>query len=456
MHDENTRLTQQSAQTPRTIDGTWHGTVDFDVPVPIVLHIDGYATQLSIVADFPQLRSAGLPLRETSFIEGTLRFTTRSLGDYAGHLCADGSTIEGFFSKEARRYALTLHFGAAPPVAPARPQTPQAPFGYDVEHVHVDHAAANCRLAGTLTMPSGSAARAVVLLITGSGAMDRDETVFGHKPFWVLADHLSRHGYAVLRLDDRGVGESSGARVAITVADEADDMVVALDFLCRHRRLQGAPLGVVGHSMGGVIAMALAARQPDLAFIVTLGSPAGFLGDAFAERECAALQTSGADPDAVVRHGEFTRALYRELGNRAVDEPIDAAQIAALAERSGVTGNGTPPSEEWIARFNQPWFRSACRQDPAALLQHVRAPLLAINGSLDVQALAKPNLAAIRNVLAATGHADFETVELPGLNHLLQTCPTGAVYEYPAIEETFAPLALETVRAWLDRRFRPR
>ena len=438
------------------IDGTWHGIVEFDVPVPIVLHIEQRDGALSIVADFPQLRSAGIPVREASFAENTLRLATRSLGDFAGRLSADRTNIAGAFSKEDKRYPLVLRFGEIERTAPKRPQTPQPPYGYAVEQVHVDNLPAGCRLAGTLTIPQTGALRAVVLLITGSGALDRDETVFGHKPFLVLADHLSRHGYAVLRLDDRGVGESSGDRTAILPQDEADDMSTALDHLHARADLQGLPIGLVAHSMGGVIGMMLAARRSDIAFLVTMGSPGSTLGDAFAERECDAMRASGVDADAVARHGEFTRALYRELADRATDAPIDVAQIAALAARFGAGGQGPTHSEEWIARFNQAWFRGACRLDPAGILGRITTPLLAINGSLDVQTLAAPNLAAIGNALAAAGHGDFQTIGLPGLNHLFQTCKTGAVYEYPAIEETFAPLALETIRAWLDMRLRPR
>jgi len=348
---------------------------------------------------------------------------------------------------------LVLRRGEPERALPPRPQTPKPPFGYSIEHVRVAQPAADCELAGTLTIPETGTPRAAILLITGSGAMDRDETVFGHKPFWVLADHLGRHGYAVLRLDDRGVGESGGDRSAILPQDEADDMAAALDWLHARTDLRGVPIGLVAHSMGGVIGMTLAAARSDVAFLVTMGSPGGTLGETFAERECAAMRDAGADSDAVASHRTFTQALYRELAERPIDQPIDAAQIAALAERFGAGAHGPARSEEWIARFNQPWFRGACRLDPAAILARVVVPVLAINGSLDVQTPAKPNLAAIDDALGAAGHVDVEVVELPGLNHLFQTCKTGAVYEYPAIEETFAPLALETIRRWLDARY---
>jgi len=205
--------------------------------------------------------------------------------------------------------------------------------------------------------------------------------------------------------------------------------------------------------MGGVIGMTLAAARNDIAFLVTMGSPGGTLGETFAERECVAMRGAGAAAHTIESHRAFTQALYRDLAERPIDEPIDAAQIAELAARFGASRQGPSHSEEWIARFNQPWFRGACRLDPAAILARIAVPMLAINGSLDAQTPAKPNLAAIAGALGAAGHADVETIELPGLNHLFQTCKTGAVYEYPSIEETFAPPALETIRRWLDARF---
>jgi len=443
----------QSAQPAAAMAGTWHGTVEFDMPVPIVLHVEQRDDALSIVADFPLLRSAGIPLREVSFAERTLRFATRSLGDYAGTLSADGSTIAGVFAKEDQCYPLVLRRGEPERAPPPRPQTPKPPFGYSIEHVRVAQPAADCELAGTLTIPEAGTPRAAIVLITGSGAMDRDETVFGHKPFWVLADHLGRRGYAVLRLDDRGVGESSGDHSAILPQDEVDDMAAALDWLHARADLRGVPIGLVAHSMGGVIGMTLAAARNDIAFLVTMGSPGGTLGETFAERECVAMRDAGAAADTIESHRAFTHALYRELAERPTDQPIDAVQIAALAERFGAGAHGPALSAEWIARFNQPWFRGACRLDPAAILARVAVPVLAINGSLDAQTPPKPNLAAIAGVLGAAGHADVETIELPGLNHLFQTCKTGAVYEYPSIEETFAPLALEAIRRWLDARF---
>jgi dipeptidyl aminopeptidase/acylaminoacyl peptidase len=190
------------------IEGTWNGVIDLNgTPVPIVLHLAVRDSKLHATADFPKHYRSGVELLDVSFADRTLRFATRNMGVFTGSLSADDAQIAGAFSNKDQRYPLVLGTGDIRRDEPVRPQTPKPPFGYDSEEVYVDRA--DCRLAGTFTIPSDRNVRAGVLLITGSGAMDRDETVFGHKPFWVLADYLSRRGYAVLRLDNRGVGGRS-------------------------------------------------------------------------------------------------------------------------------------------------------------------------------------------------------------------------------------------------------
>ncbi|NUO76939.1 MAG: alpha/beta fold hydrolase [Lysobacter sp.] len=418
----------------------------------IRLRIEQVESELRITADFPQQGRGGFVFTEASRVGDVLSFTSRSLGRYRGVVDAGGQRIDGEFVDGDQRRALILHAGDAPISAPMRPQTPRAPFGYAIEAVSVE-APGGVRLAGTLTRPHRGL-RATALLINGSGALDRDETVFGHKPFWVLADHLSRHGYAVLRLDDRGVGESGGHRHGITLADEADDLSAALDYLHTHAALRAAPIGLIGHSMGGALGQWLTARRDDVAFLVSLAGPGLRLGEVLAVREGETLARMGTDAAAVARHVAFARALFRELAERAVDAPIDGEHVLQIALAHGADATAQANAADWIARYNEAWFRSALRYDPARCLGDIRAPVLALNGARDVQVPARANLDAIAQALAH--HADFETDELDGLNHLFQTCTTGEAYEYPIIEETFAPLALERIRAWLDRRFAPR
>jgi pimeloyl-ACP methyl ester carboxylesterase len=455
--DERTQTPQATSRIPDAILGAWNGTIEVaGMPVAIVLHIDRSDAGLSATADFPQQGRTGFAFSDVSFEQGIFRFTSRSLGVFAGAMSSDSTRIDGACSNKEQSLPLVLRSGDIELGALIRPQTPTPPFGYDIEHVQVDNAAAHCRLAGTLTVPTDRRLRAVALLINGSGALDRDETVFGHKPFWVLADHLSRRGYAVLRLDDRGIGESTGDRSTITTTDEADDMTAALDYLQQRPELQGIPVGLIGHSMGSSIGRIVAARRMDSAFVVSMAGAGLEMGEVMTERECQSLERMGTDADAIAKHREFSQALFRDLRDRPADTSIDAAQIAVIAARFGAADTAASMGvEAWINRYNEPWFRSALRLDHAATLRQVKAPFLAINGSLDVQVPATANLAAMAQLLQGSNHPDFEIAELPGLNHLFQTCTTGEAYAYPIIEETFAPAALETIRTWLDARFPP-
>ena len=270
-------------------------------PVPIVLHLAVRESKLRATADFPKHYRSGVDLLDVSFAERKLRFATRNMGVFTGSLSGDGAQIAGAFSNKDQRYALVLVTGDIQQEEQARPQTPKPPFGYDSEEVYVDRA--GCRLAGTFTIPSDRKIRAGILLITGSGAMDRDETVFGHKPFWILADYLSRRGYAVLRLDNRGVGASTA-----------------------RRDLRGAPIGLIGHSVGGLTGAQVAARRSDVAFLVSMAGPGLSVGETFADRECDGLEKANTDPVAIERHRAFTLALYENLRERN-DAPIDSAEL---------------------------------------------------------------------------------------------------------------------------------
>jgi len=435
-----------------SIEGTWNGVIDLNgTPVPIVLHLAVRDSKLCATADFPKHYRSGVELLEVSFAGRTLRFGTRNMGVFTGSMSGDGTQIAGAFSNKEQRYPLVLGMGDSHRDEVARPQTPKPPFGYDSEEVCVDRA--DCRLAGTFTIPTDRKVRAGILLITGSGAMDRDETVFGHKPFWVLADYLSRRGYAVLRLDNRGVGASTGDRSTHTIADDVDDMSAALDRLKGQHDLRGVAIGLIGHSVGGLTGAQLAARRSDVAFLVSMAGPGLSVGEAFADRECDGLEKANTDAAAIERHRAFTLALYQSLRERG-DAPIDSDEITILAARFGAAETAVVKnSADWIVRFNEPWFRSLVCCEPAPIVGRVTAPFLAINGSLDAQVRAAPNLAAMKHVLEISRHPDFEMVELAGLNHLFQTCTTGLPYEYPAIEETFAPRALQTIGEWLDVRF---
>ncbi len=325
-----------------------------------------------------------------------------------------------------------------------RPQNPVKPYPYREEEVSYENKVQNVTLAGTLTIPQGKGPFPVVLLITGSGPQDRDESLLGHKPFLVLSDYLTRHGIAVLRADDRGIGKSTGVFANATTADFATDVEAGVAFLKTRPEVNPQKIGLVGHSEGGVIAPMVAARNKDVAFIVMMAGT-GVPGDQVLPAQSEAIEVaSGKDPSEAAK----SAAKEKEMLALVETEKDPAILEKELQEKM----KGEVPDAQigmQIKQITSPWFRYFLTYDPATALRKVRCPVLAINGALDKQVLPSQNLPAIRKALEEGGNKHFEADELPGLNHLFQTAKTGAPAEYSQIEETMSPVALEKISEWI-------
>jgi uncharacterized protein len=369
-------------------------------------------------------------------------------------------TLRGEWRQGPAVLPLTMVRGADAAMVLRRPQHPRPPFPYRAEEVAVE-SVPGVRLAGTLTLPPGDGPHPAVLLVTGSGAQDRDETLLGHKPFLVLADHLTRHGIAVLRLDDRGTGQSTGVFAAATSEDFAQDAAAAVRWLRARPEVADDRVGIIGHSEGGLIAPMVAARMPELAFAVLLAGP-GIPSAELMVMQGALISRAGGDTEAEVQR---TSALQREMFAAIAQTADSAALYQRLSEiitrfRASLTPEeqASPAASDatLAAAVNSlisPWYRWFIRYDPAPALRATRVPVLALNGSLDLQVPADENLAAIQANLAAAGNRDVTVEKLPGLNHLFQTAQTGAPSEYASIEETMAPVVLDRVTAWIVERF---
>lgn len=375
---------------------------------------------------------------------------------FDGSLSDNGSEIAGDWRQGGNSLPLVFKRLARAPSF-SRPQEPKPPFPYAEEEVGIDRKEAGLKLGGTLTIPKGAGPFPAVVLITGSGQQDRDEAIMGHRPFLVLADYLTRKGIAVLRCDDRGIGKSTGNIAKSTDTDFVQDTLAQVAFLRGRREVNPKNIGLVGHSEGGIIAPRAAVQSRDVAFIVLLAGVGLPMEDLLVRQGQDIARLMGVSDEVIKRNAETQREFFR-LVKEVKDQDtlrekalaLAHEQVAGLTDEQRKALNLTDGMlEKQVEVLGTPWFRELLAYDPRPTLKKVTCPVLALNGEKDVQVAAKENLAAIRESLRAGGNRNFACEELPGLNHLFQTCTTGAVSEYSQIEETFSPRALQRIAEWI-------
>lgn len=421
------------------ISGTWHGEMQLNsLKLNLVLHLDGDSV---CTVDSPDQGAKG--------IAGTVKELTAEKVDVLFPMLMAAYTAElkegklvGTFKQRGFTVPLTLEPGD---LVRQRPQTPKPPFPYETHEVKIavpspygGETERGYTLAGTLTLPpsfgEGTGSNLCLLLVTGSGLQDRDETLFDHKPFAVIADYLARHGIATLRYDDRGFGQSTGDPSNCTTADFAEDAAACIAFLRSTPLLKGGDggrlkVGILGHSEGGSIAFMLGAKS--------LPTREGGQGKPFVD--CiVALAAPGIKGDTLLV--EQTNALLR-LNGQPANMTLKRLRLTMAMQPTN------------------PWYEYFVEYDPSADIAATRCPVLALNGSLDCQVLPKSNLTAIRSLLrlsewSATSPYGGETEggfykEYPGLNHLFQHAQTGAATEYGNIEETISEEVLRDIVTWL-------
>ncbi len=471
-------VTQTGAQTPlsspvspaapasASLAGLWVGSLDAGgSTLRLAVHIapvpgGSYASTL----DSLDQGALGIAVTTTTFAHNTLTLSLPKLtAQFVGTLDKDGKTLTGTWTQGAHSLPFTLTKTDKMPLGPRRPQEPHPPFPYVMRDVVYANKAGGVTLAGTLSMPPGKGPFPAALLITGSGSHDRDETLFGHKPFLVIADYLTRRGIAVLRVDDRGVGGSTGSKSQADDHDFAGDVRAGVAFLQTQPEINPRKIGLIGHSEGGLIAPLAAANSHTVAFIVLLAGP-GVPGQQILREQLALiLQSQHADPALIAWAGRQQAKTFAIL-KTTPDNAQAKAKLDALLQASmtHLPANLQPYGTEYQANFAAqeqtiltPWFRGVLASDPAAVLEQVHCPVLALGGAKDLQVPAAQSLPAIAQALKENGNKDVTVRELPHLNHLFQTAPTGAIAEYAQIEETFSPVALKIMGDWIARRVLP-
>ncbi len=452
-----------SQENPVNLEGSWLGTLDVG------------SAKLRLVFRFSPNSDGGWKAVLVSVDQGGQEIPADNVvlenrkvtvpvsligGSFEGSLSDDNKTITGSWKQSGVTLPLSIKQGQEEPVA-ARPQDPKKPFPYLSEEVHYTSGKEDgIKIAGTLTLPKDNGPHPAVILISGSGPQDRDETVFGHRPFLVLSDYLTRHGIAVLRTDDRGVGGSSGSFETATSEDTALDVESGLAFLKTRPEIDPKRIGLIGHSEGGLVAPLVAAKGNEVAFLVLMAAP-GLTGEEILYLQGELLaKVSGLDETVI----DGNRRLQAKVFEAVKSEPDPAALEAKMrtvvtewlqtADEQSKRLVGDPETliRSQTRLVGSPWFRYFLTHDPRPVLERVTCPVLALNGEKDLQVPAQANLEAIRAALVKGGNTHFDTSALPGLNHLFQHAQTGAPAEYGTIEETISPAVLTMIAEWINSR----
>jgi fermentation-respiration switch protein FrsA (DUF1100 family) len=434
-----------------TSEGTWQGALETDgMRFRLQLHIS-HDTQGHLVAALDSIDQGinGFPATHVSQKESAVHFDLPAVGgSYDGTLNGAKDAMSGAWAQGDS--SSTLHFQRSDQILELRrPQTPVKPYPYKEEELSFPNPNAGISLAGTLTLPRGQGPFPAAILLAGSGPLDRDEADDGHRPFLVLADYLTRKGIAVLRYDKRGIGKSTGNYDEATTADFASDAEAAFAFLKSRKEIAAGRIGFIGHSEGGVIAPMIASHSSDVAWIVMLAGSATKGEQTLLLQSDLITRAAGMSDEQVAKSLEFDKQSYllvRQERDRAAREN----KLGDLIKVSGL-GPAMPPAflQRQIHWISSPWFRYFLDYDPEPALRKTNCPVLALSGEKDLRVPPKENLPLIKRDLEEAGNKDVQVLELPGLNHLFQHCLTGLPTESRAIEETFAPEALQAISDWL-------
>jgi len=456
------------------IVGVWNGAFHVQSnDLPIVFHIGRDSTGKLIASfDSPRQKAFGVPISEVITKEDSVILMMAILnGKYAGVLGRDKKTIDGTWFQGNAVFPLTVTKASdtATVKQHRRPQMPRPPFPYQIKDVEYWNPDKSIHYGGTLTCPMEEPANPrkkgfpAILLITGSGQQDRDETLDNHKPFAVIADNLTKKGFLVLRVDDRGMGKTTGDFSQATTLDFVKDVESGLDFLEAQPEVNKENIGLIGHSEGGLIAPMVADERKEVKFIVLLAGPGIPIID-LSQQQHEAIEVSNGRTLAEARAiSGFLRVLCEEFkknqdtavlfknARARVDAWIKTMDTSATSVKGRNIMDTAVDDDirKVLAAMNTKWFRYFISLDPQLYLQKLHCKVLALNGSRDIQVIAASNLAGIRAALQKSHSPKYDVIELPGLNHLFQTCIKCSMVEYMDLEETFSPGALETMDDWL-------
>jgi len=435
--------------------GSWMGTLrvgDVELRIAYTIQEDQDGTLSATLHSLDEV-VYDIPVNEIHYQDNQLTLISEiAQATYEGRLVSGRNSV--YFDGQWKQAGMSFDLDLRPVEEiprPNRPQDPQPPFPYEEQEVVFENIPAGIQLAGTLTIPEGTGPFPVLVTISGSGSQDRNSTFFEHKPFWVIADYLARLGIAVLRYDDRGVGGSTNSETEATSADLAGDVIAAVSFLLDHPDIDPNRIGLIGHSEGGMIAPMVAMEIEDIALIVLLAGPGVPGSKILLDQNEDILRAQGASEQYIEIWLIYLSRVFEILqdypGDAEAKEKIKEAFVQTYGQSSSQELENE--AEVWTSA----WMRFFVLYDPGPTLAQVSCPVLALFCELDIQVNVSQNLPVMESILAQAGHTDYLVQELPELNHLFQTAQTGVIEEYAQIEETFSPIALDLIGAWISERF---
>lgn len=428
-------------QSQAQIEGYWKGEMNVGVQkLETAFDIKAVENGYAATFDVPAQGAYDIPVDETTFQDGHLQLTMSALGArYSGTLKDD--VIEGEFTQNGMTFPLNLARSEMKEQKKTRPQDPQPPFHYQIEEVTFVNEKEGNTLAGTLTIPEGEGPFPAMVLVSGSGQQNRDEELMNHRPFWVIADYCARHGIAVLRYDDRGVGGSDGEVMNATSMDFSYDAEAAFDYLRNRKEINATKVGILGHSEGGVINFMVSSRRPEVAFLVSLAGPSVNGIEVLKEQQAAILRASGMTEEMVQFNGNANAQMFDIIETSNDREEADTL----LRQLLKGWGYNEELTEQTVGQMASPWMYYFLRYDPTDAIVKTNCPALLLNGTKDLQVIASQNLPGYEKIIAEHGKTNLTLRELPDLNHLFQHCETGSPNEYFEIEETISPEVLEMI-----------
>ncbi len=436
----------------QAIIGSWKGKIAFNsIDLGINMHAEKTKFGLNATMDSPDQGQYGIAADSIAFFNDTLIFTIASLKvRYVGVL--KNETITGQFSQNGSPFPLT--FTRMNPAEIKEAKSHILVYSYQTEEINIKNKRANVSLNGILSYPEKGNKFPLAILISGSGAQDKDCNLFGVKHFEIAADYLSKNGFAVFRYDDRQVGKSTGNFATSTTADFAEDTKTIVNQLAKHKKIDASKIGLIGHSEGAIIAFMTAANNPKIAYVISLGGP-GLTGDSILILQTGLISKGSGQADSITENVlALNRAAYSLVRNAKNQDTLKKA-LTLLFEESTKANNPDTSSATKdfiianVAQLTNPWVQYFIKNDPAPYLQKIKSPVLALNGQEDVQVPAIVNLQAIEYYVKKGGNYKITIKMYPKLNHLFQACITCQPSEYPSLKTSFSPQVLEEMRNWI-------